>query len=104
MLGIYSGSVAIAIYSVAGQLNQMYMNFSTAISGVLLPKAAKMETDNASDKEFTDMFIKTGRIQYLVMALIISGFVLYGKEFIEIMWVGPEYSESYIIACTKCWT
>lgn len=99
VLGIYSGSVAIAIYSVAGQLNQMYMNFSTAISGVLLPKAAKMETDNASDKEFTDMFIKTGRIQYLVMALIISGFVLYGKEFIEIMWVGPEYSESYIIAC-----
>lgn len=99
ILGIYSGSVAIAIYSVAGQLNQMYMNFSTAISGVLLPKVAKMETNNASDKEFTDMFIKTGRIQYLVMALIISGFVLYGKEFIEIMWVGPEYSESYIIAC-----
>lgn len=99
VLGIYSGSVAIAIYSVAGQLNQMYMNFSTAISGVLLPKVAKMETNNASDKEFTDMFVKTGRIQYLVMALIISGFVLYGKEFIEIMWVGPEYSESYIIAC-----
>lgn len=99
VLGIYSGSVAIAIYSVAGQLNQMYMNFSTAISGVLLPKVAKMETNNASDKEFTDMFIKTGRIQYLVMALIISGFVLYGKEFIEIMWVGPEYSESYMIAC-----
>ena len=99
ILGIYSGTVAIAIYSVAGQLNQMYMNFSTAISGVLLPKVAKMETNNASDKEFTDMFIKTGRIQYLVMALIISGFVLYGKEFIEIIWVGPEYSESYIIAC-----
>lgn len=99
VLGIYSGSVAIAIYSVAGQLNQMYMNFSTAISGVLLPKVAKMESNNASDKEFTDMFVKTGRIQYLVMALIISGFVLYGKEFIEIMWVGPEYSESYIIAC-----
>ena len=99
VLGIYSGSAAIAIYSVAGQLNQMYMNFSTAISGVLLPKVAKMENNNASDEEFTDVFIKTGRIQYLVMALIISGFVLYGKEFIEIMWVGPEYSESYIIAC-----
>lgn len=99
ILGIYAGSVAVAIYSVASQLNQMYVNFSTAISGVLLPRVTKMESDNASDEEFTDIFIKTGRVQYIVMALIMSGFVLYGKEFINIMWVGPDYSESYIIAC-----
>lgn len=99
VLGIYSGSVAVAIYSVASQLNQMYINFSTAISGVLLPRVTKMENDNASDEEFTDIFIKTGRIQYIVMGLIMSGFVLFGKEFINIMWVGPEYAESYIIAC-----
>ena len=99
VLGIYSGSVAVAIYSVASQLNQMYINFSSAISGVLLPRITKMENDNASDEEFTDIFIKTGRIQYIVMALIMSGFILFGKEFINIMWVGSEYSESYIIAC-----
>ena len=99
VLGVYAGSVEVAIYSVAGQLNQMFMNFSTAISGVLLPKVTKMENDSASDEEFTDIFIKTGRVQYIVMALIITGFVLFGKEFIEIMWVGPEYAESYIIAC-----
>lgn len=99
VLGIYSGSVAVAIYSVASQLNQMYINFSSAISGVLLPRITKMENDNASDEEFTDIFIKTGRIQYIVMALIMSGFILFGKEFINIMWVGPEYAESYIIAC-----
>ena len=99
VLGIYSGSIAVAIYSVASQLNQMYVNFSTAISGVLLPRVTKMENNNASNEEFTDIFIKTGRIQYIVMALIISGFILYGKEFINMMWVGSEYSESYIIAC-----
>ena len=99
VLGIYSGSVAVAIYSVASQLNQMYINFSSAISGVLLPRITKMENDNASDEEFTDIFIKTGRIQYIVMALIMSGFILFGKEFINIMWVGSEYAESYIIAC-----
>lgn len=99
ILGIYSGSVAVAIYAVSNQLNQMYMSFSTAISGVMLPKVTKMESNNASDKEFTDVFIRTGRVQYIVMALIISGFVLYGKEFITMMWVGPDYAESYIIAC-----
>lgn len=99
ILGVYVGTVAVAVYSIAGNLNQMYVNFSTAISGVLLPKVTEMEERKASDKEFTDVFIKTGRIQYIVMALIISGFILYGREFINILWVGPDYDQSYFIAC-----
>lgn len=99
ILGTICGTTVVAVYSVASQLNQMYLNFSTAIAGVMLPKVAKMEEQKASDEEFTQVFIQTGRIQYIIMALIMSGFVLYGQEFINIMWVGPEYSQSYIIAC-----
>lgn len=99
ILGIYAGTVSVAIYSVAGNLNQMYVNFSTAISGVLLPRVAEMEEKEATDREFTDIFIRTGRLQYIVMALIMSGFVLYGREFINLLWVGPNYDESYFIAC-----
>lgn len=99
VLGAVSGTVQVAIYSVATQLNNMYLNFSTAISGVLLPKAAKMEEKKASDEEFTNIFIQTGRIQYLILALIITGFILFGQEFINLMWVGAEYSQAYIIAC-----
>lgn len=97
-LGIVSGTVTVAIYSVAGQLGQMYLNFSTAIAGVLLPKVAQMEARNATDEEFSDIFIKIGRIQYIIMALIISGFILYGREFINVMWVGPEYDSAYFMA------
>lgn len=99
ILGIYAGTVSVAIYSVAGNLNQMYVNFSTAISGVLLPRVTEMEEKKAADREFTDIFIRTGRLQYIVMALIMSGFVLYGREFINLLWVGPNYDESYFIAC-----
>ena len=99
ILGVYSGSVAVAIYAIGSKLNEMYMSFSTAISGVMLPKVTKMESNNATNEEFTDVFIKTGRVQYIVMALIITGFVLYGKEFITMMWVGQDYVQSYIIAC-----
>ncbi len=98
ILGSIAGTVVTAIYSVAGQLNTMYMNFSTAISGVMLPKITKMEDSKASNKEFSDIFIKTGRIQYLLMALIITGFVLFGQEFIN-WWAGDGYQSSYIIAC-----
>lgn len=98
ILGAVSGTVATAIYAVAGQLNNMYRNFSTAISGVMLSKIAKMEDDNSDSKTFTEVFIKTGRIQYLLMALIISGFVLFGKQFI-LFWAGEGYEEAYYIAC-----
>lgn len=99
VLGAVSGTIQVAIYSTAMQLNNMYLNFSTAISGVLLPKVTKMEEENATDKEFSNIFIETGRIQYIILALIISGFILFGCEFINLMWVGPEYSQAYIIAC-----
>ena len=99
VLGAVAGTVAVAIYSTASQLNAMYLNFSTAISNVLLPRVAMMQENNASDEEFSSIFIKTGRIQYVVLALIITGFILFGQEFINIMWVGPEYSQAYLIAC-----
>ena len=98
ILGSIAGTVATAIYAVASQLNNMYMNFSTAISGVLLPQVTKMEDNKASDKEFTDIFIKTGRLQYILMALIITGFVLFGQVFVN-WWAGTGYENSYYIAC-----
>ena len=76
----------------------MYLNFSTAMSGVLLPKVTKMEANNASDKEFTNVFIKTGRLQYIVMGLIMSGFIIFGQQFIN-LWAGESYSSAYIIGC-----
>lgn len=98
ILGSICGTVVTSVYAVAGQLNNMYMNFSTAISGVMLPKVTKMQDDSANNEEFTNIFIKTGRIQYVLMALIMSGFILFGKSFIN-LWVGPEYGQTYIIAC-----
>lgn len=98
IIGSIAGTVITAIYAVAGQLNTMYMNFSTAISSVMLPKITKMEDSKASNKEFTDIFIKIGRVQYILMALIITGFVLFGQVFIN-WWAGTGYESAYVIAC-----
>lgn len=98
ILGAIVGTTITAIYAVAGQLNSMYMNFSTSISNVMLPHITKMEYDKASNREFTNIFIKTGRLQYILMALIITGFVLFGQIFVN-WWAGPGYESTYIIAC-----
>lgn len=98
ILGSLVGTVAVAVYNIASQFNQMYLSFSTAISGVLLPKVTKMETENSTPEQFTDIFIKTGRIQYIILGLIITGFVIFGEYFINLLY-GIEYNVSYIIAC-----
>lgn len=98
LIGSLVGTVATAVYAVAAQLNNIYLNLATAISGVMLPEVTKMEDSKASNKEFTNIFIKTGRVQYILMALIITGFVLFGQAFIN-WWAGPGYEDSYIIAC-----
>lgn len=97
VLGIYKGTAAVAVYAVAIQLQQLYMNFSTAISGVFLPKVTGMVTKQSSNKDLSDLFIRTGRIQFIVMAFILTGFIVFGRQFI-MLWAGIDYEFAYVIA------
>lgn len=94
VLGIYRGAVAIAVYAVAIQLQSMYMLFSTAISSVFLPKVTAMVARENNEKAISDLFIRTGRLQYLVMAFILSAFIVFGKSFI-LLWAGDGYEDAY---------
>ena len=96
VLGVYRGAVAIAIYAVAIQLQNMYMMFSTAISGVFLPKITSMVTKENNEKNISDLFIRTGRLQYVIMAFILSAFIVFGKPFIQ-LWAGNGYEDAYYI-------
>ena len=96
ILGIVSGTIAVSIYSVATNFNTMFINLSTAISGVMLPKITKMVANKATNQELTNEFIKVGRIQFYIMFLITSGFILVGKEFI-IWWVGNDFIDAYYV-------
>lgn len=97
ILGVYTGVSIIAVYAVALQLVNIYKGFSTAIAGLFLPRITAMVTNNEGDGRISDLFIKTGRLQYIIMAFILSGFVVFGKYFI-IFWAGPDYVEAYYIA------
>lgn len=98
ILGIVAGTAAIAVFAVAIQLHTMYMHFSTAISGVFLPKVTGMVALRNNDSEISDLFIKTGRIQNIIMAMILFGFLTFGRPFVA-LWAGPEYGDAYIITC-----
>ncbi len=96
ILGATAGTISVAVFSVAIQIEGIYMTFSTAISGVFLPKVTAMVTKKGSQKEVSDLFIRTGRIQYCILAFILSGFIVFGQDFINV-WAGKGYHDSYLI-------
>ena len=98
VLGTTAGTAAVAVFSVAILLQQMYMTFSTSICSVLLPKVTAMVANEKSDKELSDLFIRMGRFQCIVMAFVLSGFMVFGNGFINV-WAGAEYHQSYLITC-----
>ena len=97
VLGSVSGTIAVSLYSVASQINTLFVNLSSAMSGVLLPKMSKMIAKKVSNQEITKEFVKVGRLQYLIIFLMASGFTLFGKEFI-MAWAGRDFVTSYYIA------
>ena len=94
VLGAVSGTIAVSVFAIAIQLEGMYMTFSTAISSVFLPKVTGMVTMNDNDEHISNLFVKTGRLQNIIMLGILTGFVVFGKEFI-VLWAGADYVNSY---------
>lgn len=97
ILGMRSGSIAVAVYNVGSTFNNMVMNLSTSISGVLVPRVTGMVIKKTPKDELTMLFIRIGRLQFVVIALIVSGFTVFGQAFIR-LWAGAGYADAYWVA------
>lgn len=97
IIGRFRGTVAVAIYGLASQLNTYYLSLATSISNVFIPRVNKMVAVNNDNKELTSLFTRIGRIQFILLSLICSALVFFGRPFID-MWAGINYSEAYPIA------
>jgi len=93
ILGAVIGTISVAIYSVAIQLTMAYIGFSANISSVFLPKLSALAVKNDLT-ETNNIFIKIGRLQFYVVMLIFFGFMLFGKQFIN-LWVGEAFLPAY---------
>jgi O-antigen/teichoic acid export membrane protein len=97
ILGIAAGTSAVAIYSIATQLDMAFMTFSGNISNVFMPKLSRILTNKEGMNEANRIFIKVGRIQFIVVSLILSGFILFGRQFIS-YWAGEDFADAYWMA------
>lgn len=87
-------TVGVAIYNVGATFTGMMQGFTTGINSVLTPKINTMVFTGSSNAELTNMVIRFGRLQAYIVALVCSGFIVFGQQFIS-LWAGYEYSEAY---------
>lgn len=97
LLGRMNGTVAVAIYGVGGQLNSLFLQMSTSVSSVFAPKVNRIVAKTNDSTELTMLMIRVGRIQFIILSLVLSGFAFFGKNFIS-LWAGEEYTQSYLVA------
>ena len=87
----------VAVYNIGTVFSGIVLTIAVGISGLLAPRTNKLVFEGASPSDLTDFGIKIGRIQALIISLVISGVIAFGKPFIY-YYVGEAYFESYTVA------
>lgn len=96
LLGVETNTTTVAVYAVGIMLGGYYGAFSTAVTSLFLPRASRMTIHN-SKEEILEMMIKVGRLTFMILMFVLTGFLLVGKEFV-FLWVGTSYEKSWVIA------
>jgi len=96
ILGIVSGTEQIAIFSIGIIIEGYTWTLAHALNGLFLPKVSQLDTQKNNLHEITNLMIRVGRIQLILMGLLIIGLVVLGQEFV-VLWMGSGFSESYYV-------
>ena len=99
ILGFLTNTKEIAIYGVSITIEGYVFTFGSVMAGFFLPKISRIK--NQKNELFSNSLQKygekIGKIQFILLGLIVGGFVACGKEFLT-LWMGKVniYGPSYV--------
>lgn len=96
ILGSVAGTLEVTIYEFGVFFQTYFQDLSTTMSGVYMPSIVSLYEKDKDMKAISDLFLRVGRLQMIILALALSGYCLIGKEFIQ-LWLGSGYDRSYYI-------
>lgn len=100
LLGRFKGTEIVAVYAIAQTLYTYFQMFSTSISSLFTPRVYRLVNDyqgKEQNEKLTEIFVKVGRIQFLILSLICTGIIFFGKSFIVNYWADENYTDSYYV-------
>ena len=97
ILGYSHGMDVVAVYAIAMQICTSFQPLGTSISSVFMPKLSELYFNKNDIKAMYKLFCSIGRIAGYPLFLVLFGFMIFGKSFIE-LWAGNGFEEAYFIA------
>lgn len=96
VLGRYCNSTEVAKFSVAMMMEGYVYTFASALNGLFLPRVMRITLKTNDGEELTKLMITVGRIQLIIVGLIITAFVVVGRQFVN-LWLGIDFDKSYFV-------
>ncbi len=97
ILGAVVSTAAVANYSIAIQLSLFVIFVPAGMSGVFLPHLSSIVAKQKDTSLINAIFCKIGRLQFMLIMLMLIGFIFLGKTFIT-LWLGTGYEICYWVA------
>lgn len=93
LLGRFWGTLEVAVYGLASRVNNLYLKCAVAISSVFAPRVNQIVAqEEQPNGPLMKLMVRVGRIQALILMLILLGVILLGRPFM--LWMGGE--EAYL--------
>lgn len=96
LIGAMLGTAAVAVYNIGGTFTGMLQNLASGVSGVFGTRVTTMVFKNQPMEEVTELMIRIGRLQYLIISFCLSGYIVFGQAFIH-YWAGDSYANAFYI-------
>ncbi len=97
LIGIKINPEAVALYSVAMYIFQMFNSIGTVPLLLYTPQIAKNISSGLEGKELVDSLIPPCRLVAIIGGAILFGFIAIGRQFISIVY-GTQYLQAWVIA------
>lgn len=94
ILGMVTGAAQIAVFGIVTTIEGYSYTITTAINGMFMPRISRLVTNDKSDDALNKLLIEVGKFQFALNGLIIAGFAVVGKSFIN-LWMGEAYIDAY---------
>ncbi len=90
-----TGAIGSAVFGLASTVEGYISTFATAINGMFMPRISKIVHEGKKDTALVDLMVKIGRLQCIIIGVLVVGFISFGQSFIVDIWNKADFIESY---------
>ncbi len=94
LLGAMASSAAVAVFSIAVQIRNIFFSMSTTMSSVFTPQINRIVAESDDNTVLTKLMTRVGRYQMVIFWYLFGGFVVLGRYFVRI-WAGEANADAY---------